>query len=85
MVDTPLLGPLHRDEKTLVGAFGHYSPMNRVGQPEEIARVVAFLASDDASYVTGAGWPVDGGQAATVVRPSAAAMGASLSEVLEKR
>lgn len=36
-------------------------PMKRMGTPEEIANVTAFLASDWASYVTGALWPVDGG------------------------
>ncbi len=35
--------------------------MNRMGQPEEVASAVAFLASDDASYITGADIAVDGG------------------------
>ena len=42
-------------------------PLGRYGTPEEIAAVAVFLASDRASYVTGANIPMDGGAAATVV------------------
>lgn len=36
-------------------------PVGRVGRPEEVAAVAAFLASDEAGYVTGATWDVNGG------------------------
>ena len=39
-------------------------PMGRMGEAEEIANVIAFLASDEASFVAGAAWPVDGGYTA---------------------
>ncbi|MEU9497519.1 glucose 1-dehydrogenase [Streptomyces sp. NPDC048196] len=40
------------------------APLGRVGEPEEVARLVAFLASDDASYLSGAELAVDGGASA---------------------
>jgi NAD(P)-dependent dehydrogenase (short-subunit alcohol dehydrogenase family) len=36
-------------------------PVGRLGKPEEIARVVAFLAADESSYITGQIWAVNGG------------------------
>ncbi|CAD5948488.1 putative oxidoreductase YxbG [Planktothrix tepida] len=51
-------GPMDQKmEKTLIQA----TPIARRGTPEEVANVYAFLASDEASYVTGALWLVDGG------------------------
>jgi acetoacetyl-CoA reductase/3-oxoacyl-[acyl-carrier protein] reductase len=37
-------------------------PLNRLGRPEEVARVVGFLATDASSYITGQVWAVNGGQ-----------------------
>ncbi|MBE9555659.1 MAG: glucose 1-dehydrogenase [Proteobacteria bacterium] len=48
------------DEEGLA-AMAKIIPMGRVGTPEEVARAVLFLASDQASFMTGVGLPVDGG------------------------
>jgi NAD(P)-dependent dehydrogenase (short-subunit alcohol dehydrogenase family) len=36
-------------------------PLQRIGKPDEVARTIAFLLSDDASYITGVALAVDGG------------------------
>ena len=51
-------------------AIANANPMGRIGTPEEVANVVAFLASDASSYVTGASIPVDGGKANELHVPS---------------
>lgn len=57
-IDTPLLEAL--DDDMLQGLIGLH-PIGRLGRPEEIANAFLFLASDEASFVTGAHLLVDGG------------------------
>ncbi len=49
------------DKEELVAKRGGQTPMNRPGRPEEIANAALFLLSDEASFVTGAALPIDGG------------------------
>ena len=42
-------------------------PLNRIAEPAELAKPIVFLASDDASYITGVNVPVDGGRTAELV------------------
>jgi NAD(P)-dependent dehydrogenase (short-subunit alcohol dehydrogenase family) len=51
-------------KQALLETYEERHALGRFGQPAEVAKIVLFLASDDASFVTGAAWPVDGGLSA---------------------
>jgi Tropinone reductase 1 len=59
-IQTPLAAPLLADPDRLSKILAR-TPLNRVGQPEEVAGVAAFLAMDKAAYITGQDIRVDGG------------------------
>ncbi|MEI9852182.1 MAG: SDR family oxidoreductase [Sphingomonas sp.] len=71
MIETPLLndvleqmfgGDIAKGQKVV----GGIASQERLGQPREVGTVVSFLLSDDASYVNGVAWPIDGGALATI-------------------
>lgn len=59
-IDTPLVGPILAFP-TALDEYRKLVPMGRIGKPEEVASAVAFLASDDASFITGVALTIDGG------------------------
>ena len=61
------------EEEALIASWGRMQPAGRVGQPAEVAEMIAFLASDRASFCTGGDYRVDGGLLAKlgVVLPDA--------------
>ena len=67
-IETPLLAELLSDPARRQRRLVHI-PVGRFGRPEEIARAALFLASDDASFVTGSALVVDGGITAAYVTP----------------
>jgi NAD(P)-dependent dehydrogenase (short-subunit alcohol dehydrogenase family) len=71
-IDTPMLrwaADLFKADRTvddLVRDWGKMHPVGRVGTPEEVAELIAFLASDRASFITGAEYKIDGGMMAAL-------------------
>ncbi len=72
----PDTGPL---DEAMANSIDDVVPLGRRGTPEEMANIYAFLASDEASYVTGALWLADGG-----VTPAKGAMGVDVPEPLRR-
>jgi NAD(P)-dependent dehydrogenase (short-subunit alcohol dehydrogenase family) len=63
-VDTPMLNwaaSLDSDPQAVIDACNRMHPLGRIAQPREVAEVIAFLAHESSSFVTGAVWTVDGG------------------------
>jgi NAD(P)-dependent dehydrogenase (short-subunit alcohol dehydrogenase family) len=68
-VNTPLLQELFASDPERAARRMVHVPMGRFGEADEIAAVVAFLASDDASFITAATYLVDGGISAAYTTP----------------
>jgi meso-butanediol dehydrogenase/(S,S)-butanediol dehydrogenase/diacetyl reductase len=69
LTDTPMAAGVKADAK-LYEKFKERIPFGRLAQPSEIASVIAFLASEDASFVSGVNMPVDGGVSASNGQPA---------------
>jgi len=63
LIDTPMAAPLMANPEQLAPILAHY-PIKRPGRPEEVAAMVLYLASDEAAWVTGGTFMIDGGMTA---------------------
>lgn len=71
VIDTPILGPAH-GVKPVTDVLGKSHLLGRVGWPEEVAALVSFLAGEEAAFITGVAYPIDGGMTASVGAPGGA-------------
>jgi meso-butanediol dehydrogenase / (S,S)-butanediol dehydrogenase / diacetyl reductase len=71
LIETGMTQPIfdYARSKGKEDRLGARCELRRYGKPEEVAAVIAFLASDDASYITGQALPVDGGNTASLNLP----------------
>ena len=68
LIETGMTRPIfdRAKERGTTDKIGQLNPLKRAGQPHEIAAMALFLASDEASYVNGQAFPVDGGLTASM-------------------
>lgn len=59
-IDTPINKETERDPKKMKALLNEI-PLDRMGEPDEVAELAAYLASDAAAYVTGSTYVIDGG------------------------
>ena len=60
VIETPMVDPVKQDKQAMQGILARL-PLKRIGRSEEVANLVAFLASDASSYMTGSTVVIDGG------------------------
>ena len=61
LIDTPMFQRQTKGNAKVIAQITNFEPMGRLGKPEEVAKTIVWLCSDEASFMTGHALPVDGG------------------------